>query len=59
MDIPRISFVTPLAGRRLLVLFATGVRKVYDCENLIGLDRFRLLRDEAFFKAVRVDAGGY
>ena len=59
MDTPRIKSVTPLAGRRLLVSFVNGVQKVYDCGNLVGLDRFRLLKDEAFFKAVRVDAGGY
>jgi len=57
MDTPKIELVMPLAGRRLLVLFANGVRKIYDCENLNGLDRFRLLKDEAL--AIRVDTGGY
>ncbi len=59
MDTPKIKSVAPLADRRLLVTFVNGVEKVYDCKNLIGLDRFRLLKEEAFFKAVKVDVGGY
>ena len=59
MNTPRIQSVTPLASRRLLVSFVNGVERVYDCKNLIGLERFRLLKEEAFFKAVQVDEGGY
>jgi hypothetical protein len=59
MDTPRIKSVTPLADWRLLVSFVNGEERVYDCKNLIGLERFRLLKEEAFFKAVRVDVGGY
>ncbi len=59
MDAPRIKAVLPLAERRLRVTFVSGIQKVYDCTPLIRLDRFRLLKEEAFFKAVRVDAGGY
>ena len=58
MDAPRIKAVLPLAERRLRVTFVNGVQKVYDCTSLLGLDRLRLLKEEAFFKAVRVDAGG-
>lgn len=39
--------------------FANGVQKVYDCQGILNLDRFQLLKHEAFFKAVTVDAGGY
>ena len=59
MDAPKIEAVVPLAGRRLRVTFVNGTQKVYDCTPLIGRDRFRLLKNEAFFKAVRVDVGGY
>ena len=59
MNTPRIKSVRPLAGRRLLVTFANGVQKVYDCQKILGLERFQLLRNEAFFKAVTVDPGGY
>ena len=59
MDAPRIKAVLPLTERRLQVTFVSGTRKIYDCTPLIGLDRFRLLKEDAFFKAVQVDAGGY
>jgi hypothetical protein len=50
--------VTPLKDRRLLVTFVNGEQKVYDCHRIMNLDRFRLLQNEAFFKAVVVDIGG-
>ena len=59
MDAPRVKAVLPLAERRLLVTFVNGMQRVYDCTPLLGHDRFRLLKEEAFFKAVQVDAGGY
>jgi hypothetical protein len=59
MNVPRIKSVLPLAERRLLVTFLNGVQKVYDCTPLLSLDRFRLLKEQAFFNAVQVDAGGY
>ncbi len=59
MSTPRIKMVTPLEGKRLLVTFVNGVQKVYDCHELLGLDRFQLLTHDAFFKAVTVDPGGY
>ena len=59
MDAPRVKAVLPLAERRLRVTFVNGMQKVYDCTPLLGLERFRLLKEEAFFKAVQVDAGGY
>jgi len=48
-----------MEGKRLLVTFVNGVQKVYDCQRILQLDRFQLLRNEAFFKAVTVDTGGY
>lgn len=59
MKTPKIRSVTPLEGKLLLVTFAGGVQKMYDCRSLLDLDRFRLLKQEAFFKAVSVDPGGY
>ncbi len=59
MTSPRIASVKPLGGRSLLVTFVNGVQKRYDCETILRLDRFQLLRHEAFFNAVKVDAGGY
>ncbi|MBI5472197.1 MAG: DUF2442 domain-containing protein [Ignavibacteriae bacterium] len=59
MNAPRIETVKPLEGKRLLVKFADGAAKVYDCNKIIELEPFRLLRTDAFFRAVRVDEGGY
>lgn len=59
MNVPRIKSVTPLKERRLLITFTNGVQKVYDCRQILNLERFQLLRYEAFFKAVTVDPGGY
>ena len=59
MNAPRIKSVTPLEGRYLLTTFVNGIQKVYDCQRLLSLERFQLLRHEAFFKAVTVDPGGY
>jgi Protein of unknown function (DUF2442) len=59
VDTPRIHAVKPLEGKHLLVMFVNGVAKIYDCNPIILLDRFQLLRTEAFFQAVRVDGSGY
>jgi hypothetical protein len=59
MDTPKVESVKALEGKRLLVKFVNGVEKVYDCNQLLHLEMFRLLKNEAFFKSVKVDAGGY
>lgn len=59
MNAPRINSVKPLEEKRLLVTFSNGAQRVYDCQRILKLDRFSLLKHEAFFKAVAVDRGGY
>jgi hypothetical protein len=59
MDAPKIQSVRPLEDKRLLVKFVNGVEKVYDCNPLLRLEMFQLLRNEAFFKSVKADPGGY
>ena len=59
MDTPRIKAVTALDDKRLLVTFANDVHKVYDCHQILTHERFQLLKQDAFFKAVAVDPGGY
>jgi hypothetical protein len=59
MDTPKVESVEPLEGKRLLVRFVNGVEKVYDCNQLLHLEMFRPLKNEAFFKSVKADAGGY
>ena len=59
MNAPRILSVQPQDHKRLLVKFANGVEKLYDCTQLLNRDMFQLLNNEAFFRSVKVDAGGY
>lgn len=59
MSTPKIKMINPLKDKRLLVLFANDVKKIYDCQKILNLERFQLLKHEAFFKTVRVDPGGY
>ena len=59
MIAPRIQSVKLLEGKRLLVKFVNGVEKVYDCNQVLRLEAFELLQNEAFFKSVKVDPGGY
>jgi len=59
MNAPKILSVQPLENKQLLVKFVNGVEKIYDCTPLLSLHMFELLKNDAFFKAVKVDAGGY
>ncbi|MBI2758256.1 MAG: DUF2442 domain-containing protein [Chloroflexi bacterium] len=59
MNTPKIQSVRPLENKRLLVRFVNGIEKIYDCNQLLHLEAFRLLKNEAFFKTVKVDLGGY
>jgi hypothetical protein len=43
----------------LLVRFENGVEKVYDCRPILTRLQFHLLSTPAFFRAVKVDPGGY
>jgi hypothetical protein len=56
---PKIEAVTPLRGKRLLVRFAGGTEKVYDCRPLLAQSPFSSLGNESLFRQVKVDAGAY
>jgi len=59
MSTSKISSVQLVEGKKLLVKFIGGAEKIYACAPLLHVERFQLLNNEAFFKAVKVDAGGY
>lgn len=59
MNAPKIKSVLPLQEWKLLVTFANDVQKIYDCTPLFQQERFWQLRNEAFFKSLKVDVGGY
>ena len=56
---PRVTSVKPLADKRLLVVFTTGERRLYDCKPLLAEEAFAPLADESLFQRVRPDGHGY
>jgi hypothetical protein len=59
MNAPKILSVQALENKKLLVKFVNGIEKVYDCTQLLNLDMFQILKNDAFFKSVKVDSGGF
>ena len=60
MEYPKVLSVQALADKKLLVKFANGIEKIYDCKPLIEkFEPFKALENEVFFKQVKADAGGY
>lgn len=59
MPYPRITDVTTLPGHQLRVGFNNGESRDYDFRPHLALDMFHLLQNEAFFRSVKVDAGGF
>ena len=59
MNAPKILSVQPQEQKKLLVRFVNGIDKIYDCAPLLNMEMFQLLENDAFFKSVKVDAGGY
>lgn len=57
--IRRIKTVEVIGTLQLLVHFDNGEQRIYDCRPLLLRPNFHLLETPAFFKAFRVDPGGY
>jgi hypothetical protein len=56
---PKIIDVESKKGKRLLVTFNNGIKKIYDCSPLLESDTFKPLIHDALFNAVQVDKHGY
>ena len=54
---PRVLDVCPQAGFRLKLTFTNGETGLFDCSRMLDTGIFRELRDEAYFRQVRVEAG--
>jgi hypothetical protein len=54
-----VESVQALQGKRLLLIFSNNARKIYDCSFLLAQDTYRALANEAIFKNVKADPGGY
>lgn len=57
--VPRIRQVLACDDYVLHITFDNGVTKLYDLKPKLSDERFRILRDRVFFKAVQVDGGGF
>ena len=51
---PRVSEVTVLERKRLRLRFENGEQGIYDCSGLLDFGVFQELRDEAYFRQVKV-----
>lgn len=56
---PKIIAVESAKGKRLVVTFNNGIKKLYDCSPLLKSDTFSPLINDALFKSVHVDKHGY
>ena len=56
---PKVKSVQALKGKRVLVIFSNGVKKIYDCSPLLTEDTYSALAIDAIFKNVKADQGGY
>ena len=54
---PRVTNVVPLPGHCLEITFSNGEAGIYDCRPLLNFGVFQELRDEAYFRQVRVEGG--
>lgn len=52
-----VKDVKPLDDYRLLITFATGERKIFDCKSLLQYKINAPLKNKAFFATAKVCAG--
>ncbi|MFH1991518.1 MAG: DUF2442 domain-containing protein [Pseudomonadota bacterium] len=56
---PKIKKVQPIEGKRLIVTFDNGVKKIYDCSPLLKEEAFKPLQNDLLFRDVKADKHGY
>lgn len=56
---PKVKAIKLLQDKKLLVTFQNEIKKIYDCSDLLSDKHFSLLSDDALFRLVKVDIGGY
>lgn len=59
MKMYKITDVKATDDYKLIVNFENGVIKEYDMKEKLNECPFELLKNKAYFKAVKVDTGGY
>ena len=59
MKHPKIKSALAVDNHTLVVEFDNNQKKKYDVTPLLGRDMFSPLNNPVFFKAIRVEQGGY
>jgi len=59
MQYPKVKSVSALDNYTLLVEFNNNQKKKYDVAPLLSKDMFSPLKNQALFKAAKVEQGGY
>lgn len=59
MKYPRILSVVAIDNHTLLIEFDNNQKKKYDVKPLFKTEMFSAFNNPAFFKAVKVEQGGY
>lgn len=59
MQYPKIKSASAIDNHTLIVEFDNNETKKYDISPLLNKDMFTPLKNPAFFKAVKVEQGGY
>ncbi len=59
MKCPKIKSVSAIDSHTLLVEFDNKEKRKYDVTPLLGKEIFAPLKNPSFFKAVKVEQGGY
>ncbi len=54
---PTVANVTPLANHILKLTFSSNETRLFDVKPYLGKGIFRELKDEAYFKSVRIAFG--
>ena len=55
----KIKSVYAKNNLHLIVRFENNIVKQYDCHQIMHRPEFKPLKNKAFFRSVKVDAGGY
>jgi hypothetical protein len=59
MNYPKVRSAKAIDDHTLLVEFDNRQKKIYDVSPLLRKEMFLPLRNPAFFKAVKIEQGGY
>jgi hypothetical protein len=59
LNIPKIIAVHPIDNYELIIEFSNHEYRQYDVKPLLEKEMFEPLKNRVFFKAVKIEQGGY